>query len=309
LKGTDMATAFSDNPRAVLGGNNPPIDERILIDFDEALGEHDGLLARLDEMVIKANGAGPCLTKDTAGRYGDFIKMTSAAAKVIESERETLNRPLLTAQRALKARADHYASKATGAGATVRKLLDAFLAEEERKRRAEEARIAEEARLVEAERQRIIAEAERAARAAAEAERQRLQAIADEEARKERARLQAIEDERAAAEARDAETVVVEANVVEVVPEPVFVPEPGPVFMSAPIAKAPLRGDYGTAVSTVETWHVEVVNVRQVPDAYLKHPTVVEALQKVIGPQVRGKNGLRDIKGCRIYSTVGSSVR
>lgn len=282
-----LPAAVAANPRASIGGNNPPLEERILMDFDDALRGHDGLIERIDAMVAKADQAGPCTSADIAGRYGDFIKMTSAAAKVIEAERETLNRPLLTAQRSLKGRADQYTARATGAGAKVRKLLDAFLAAEEQKRRAEEARLAQIAREAEQERQRKIAEQEKAARDAAEAERRR---------------QQEIEDARAAKEAR-------EAVVVEVAPEPVFVPEPEPVFESAPVAKAPLRGDYGTAVSTVETWDVKVVNIRQVPDAYLRHPTVIEALEKVIRPQVRGKNGLREIKGCEISSKLGSSVR
>ena len=304
-----MATAFDQNPRATIGANNPPLEESILMDFDANLREHDGLLARIDEMAAKAENVGPCTDKETAGRMGDFIKMTGAAVKVIEQERELLNRPLLNAQRALKARADTYSSKASDAGAKVRDRLNTYLAEQERIRRAEEARIAEEARQAEAERQRVIREADEQARAAAEAERQRLQAIADEEARVERARLQAIEDDRAAAEAREAVAVVVEAEVVEVAPEPVFIaPELEPVVMTQAAPKAPIRGHYGT-VSGVETWDVKVVNIRQVPDAFLKHPSVIEALEKVIRPSVRGKNGLRAIKGCEITSTFGSAVR
>lgn len=290
-----MATAFKDMkpfPKAgpALGGkghNNPPIEESVLLDLDERLRSHDGLIERIDTMVAKADQAGPCTNADTAGRYGDFIKMTSAAVRLIEQERETLNRPLLNAQRGLKARADSYSAKASGAGQKVRRLLDAFLAEQERLRREEAARIAEQERQAETTRQAQIDEANR---------------IAATEAEAERVRLQAIEDEKAAAEAR-------ESVVVEVAPEPVFVPEPHPAFVSVAPEKAPIRGDYGTAVSTVETWHVEVTNIRQVPDTFLKHPAVIEALQKVIAPSVRGKSGLREIKGCRIYSTVGSSVR
>lgn len=291
-----MATAFNDvkpwpkadpNPRAAIGGNNPPIEESIVLDFEEALRSREGLIERIAAMEDKAADPKPCTNADTAGRYGDFIKMTGAAVKVIEEEREKLNRPLLTAQRSLKAKADSYSARAAAAGAKVRAQLDVYLADQEKKRRAEAARIAEEERKAEAERQRIIAEANRKAAEAAEAERQR---------------LQKIEDDRAAAEAR-------EAAVVEVAPEPVFVPEPEPVFASSAPTKGPIRGDYGTAVSTIETWDVEVLNIRQVPDAYLKHPTVLEALEKVIRPQVRGKNGLREIKGCRIFSKLGSAVR
>jgi hypothetical protein len=294
---------------AGIGDNKPPLEESILLEFDQALGEHDGLLSRLDEMVLKAEAAGPCLTADDAGRYGDFIKMTAATVRLIERERETLNRPLLNAGRSLKARSDAYSMKAANAGAKVRKLLDVFLAEQERKRQ-EAARIAAEAaRKAAAEAKRIADEAARKAAEEAESERKRLQDIADAKAEADRAAFQKIEDDRAAAEAREAAKVEVVPEVVVVEPEPIFVAEPQPVFIPKAEEKRPFRGDYGAAVSTVETWHVEIVNVRQVPDAYLKHPTVVEALQKVIGPQVRGKNGLRDIKGCRIYSTIGSAVR
>lgn len=296
------------NPRAVMGSNNPPLEESILMDFDASLRDREGLLARIDAMVAKADEAKPCDNDESAGRMGDFIRMASTAAKVVEEEREKLNRPLLTAQRALKARADFHSQRAIAAGAKVRGLLDPYLAEKERQRRAEEARQAEIARQAEAERQRIIDEANAKAAREAEAERQRLQAIADAAAEKERARLQAEEDARAAAEAREAAAVVVEAEVIEVAPEPVFVPEPEPEYVSqAP--KSSLRGDYGTAVSTVETWDVKVVNIRQVPDQFLRHPTVIEALEKVIRPLVRGKNGLREIKGCEIKSTLGSRVR
>lgn len=123
----------------------------------------------------------------------------------------------------------------------------------------------------------------------------REQREAEEAAARERARLQAEEDARAEAEGRAAETVEVE-------PEPVFA---APKLERGPVA----RGDYGSSVSLTETWDVEVLNVRQVPDAYLKHPSVIEALEKVIRPQVRGKNGVRELKGCRIFSRTGSAVR
>jgi hypothetical protein len=298
------------NPRAVMGDNNPPLAERVLFDFDEALRSHDGLIERIDAMVTKADTAKPCTSDDLAGRYGDFIKMTATAVKTIEAEREKQNRPMLDAQKGLMARARYYSDRAAAAGAKVRALLDTYLAEQKRLADIEEARVREVARLAEVERQRIIREREIETARLAEVERKRLQDIADEEARVEQARLQKIEDERAAKEKREAAAVEVKAEVVEVeavVEEerwepPVFVPTARP-------KQAPLRGDYGTAVSTTTTWHVAVENVRQIPNAYLLHPTVIAALEKVIGPQIRGANGLRVIKGCRIWSTVGSAVR
>lgn len=275
------------NPRAVMGGNHPPLDEMIVAEFLEGLGSKEGFMERLDKLAEKGADPSDCTNDDMAGKYGDFIKMCGAATKAIEAERENHNRPILIAQRSLKARADALAHPVQIASDRVRGKLNAYLAEQEAKRRAEAARIAEENRKAEAARQAQIEEANRKAAEAAEAERQR---------------LQSIEDEKALAAGREAEKVEVE-------PEPVVVPEPEPVFVAAAPAKAPLRGDYGTAVSTVETWDVKVENIRQVPDAYLKHPTVIEALEKVIRPLVRGKTGLREIKGCKITSSLGSAVR
>jgi hypothetical protein len=298
-----------EESRLGIGGNNPPLEERIIMDFDANLREHDGLIERIETMVAKADASGPCLSDDDAGRYGDFIKMTGAAVKVIDGEYEILNRPMINARSALKARADHYSGMAAGAGAKVREKLDAYLAVKEADLRAEVARQAEIERQAALKHQRVIDAATAEAARVAEIERQRLQVIADAEAEKERVRRQAEEDARATAEQREAKAVEVEAEVVEVAPEPVFIAEPEPVFNPLGVGKAPIRGNYGTAVSTVETWNVKVENIRQVPDQFLKHPTVLEALEKVIRPLVRGKNGLREIKGCIITSSLSSSVR
>lgn len=307
-----MASAPVDsapNPRAAIGGNNPPLEERTIMEFDANLREHDGLFDRIDAYVKHAAAAGPCLSDDDAGRYGDFVRQTASTCKVIDDEREILNRPLLTAQRQLKSRADSYRERAATAGAYVRGLLDVYLAEKERKRRTEELRLADIALAEAAERQRVIDEANARARAEAEAERARLQAIEDKRAALERARLQAIEDERAAAEAREVKVIVVEAKVHEVGQVIDLKPDFEPVFVKAEARAGPIRGDYGSNVSVTENWHVEVVNIRQVPDIFLKNPAVTEALGKVLGPMVRSKTGLREIKGCRIWSTAKSSIR
>lgn len=72
---------------------------------------------------------------------------------------------------------------------------------------------------------------------------------------------------------------------------------------------APVRSDRGSLVAAAETWHVKVVDPRLVPAMFLEHPSVLEAIAKVIAPVVRGKNGLRSIEGCEIYSETKASVR
>lgn len=299
---------------ASLGHNNPPLEETLVMEFDANLREHDfDLLARIDELEAKAKAAGPCMDAETAGRYGDAVKSAVAARRLIEAERETLNRPILNAQRALMGKAKTYSERLETAEKHIRSHLDAYTDREEAKRIAaerERQRLIDEAnakaaREAEEERQRLQAIADEAARK----ERDRLQAIADAEAAKQRDRLQAIEDERAAAEAREAKPVEVEAEVVQVEAETVHV-EVAPVQEAprAPIYE-PVRSDRGVLVASAKTWHVEVENIRQVPDLYLKNKSVIEALQKVIAPSVRGVNGLREIKGCRIFSTTKASVR
>lgn len=284
-----MATAFQLPPR---DHNNPPLEEIIILDFDRNLREYDfDLLARIAEIEGKALALGPCTSAEAAGRYGDAVKTILTTIKVIDDEREKLNRPILTAQRALMGRANVYKERLTIAEARIRLHLNTFTASEKK-------RLADEA----AERQRVADVANALAAKVAEDERKALQAIADASAARERARLQDIEDTRAAAEAREAKPVEVIAQVIEAPIAPVYVAAPAPVY-------APTRSDRGVLVTDVETWHVEVLNIRQVPDIFLKNPAVLEALRKVIAPSVRGKSGMREIKGCRIYSDTKAAVR
>lgn len=278
--------------RAAMHHNNPPLEERLVMEFDSNLREHDfDIIARIEELEEKARNAEPCYDTETAGRYGDAVKAAVAARRLIDAERETLNRPILNAQRALKGRADLYGDRLNIAEKRIRAHLDAFTDREKQKRLAEER-----------ERQRLIDEANARAAREAEAERQRLQAIADAVAAQERDRMQAIEDARAAAEAREAKPIEVVAETVHIEVLPIAEVSAAPIYDA-------VRSDRGVLISEQETWHVEVENIRLVPDLYLKNPAVIEALRKVIAPSVRGKTGLREIKGCRIFPTTKASVR
>lgn len=94
------------NPRAVIGGNKPPLDEQVVIDLNEALSEK-GITKRIAELIASFERAPTVIENaDTAGKVADLIKQMSAAAKAVTAERETINRPILNAQRSLKGRAD-----------------------------------------------------------------------------------------------------------------------------------------------------------------------------------------------------------
>ena len=92
-------------PLAPRTHNNPPLEETLVMEFDANLREHDfDLIARIDELEAKARDIAPCYDAETAGRYGDAVNSAVAAIRLIEKEREALNRPLLNAQRALMGR-------------------------------------------------------------------------------------------------------------------------------------------------------------------------------------------------------------
>lgn len=270
--------------------NRPPLDETIVIEFGEAI---EPLQKRITDLLAAADRAAPINEGDdiTLGKYGEAVKMIDTAFAKVNAAREEIKRPYLLATRALDGRANSVKESLTDAKAKIKKHADDFVRREDAKRKAEHERNMAEQRRLQA-----VAAAE------AEAERKRLQAIADAEAAEERARLQVLEDERAAAAGREAAKVIVKAEVVEVEPEPVYV---APVETEKFVA----RSDLGVRVGVKEEWDCEVENIRQVPDLYLKRVSVIEALTKEIKRDVRGKNGVREIKGVRIWSTVGSSIR
>lgn len=152
-----METAFDkldawhgDTPVADRHHNRPPLEDRLVMDFEEQL-RADGLTDRIEQIVTSA-GRVPVIDNGTvAGKVGDLIAMARTCRKAVEERRETHNRPLLNAQRALKGRADALLAPLDEAINVVRRSLDAYMAEEARKadklrREAEEqARLAREA--------------------------------------------------------------------------------------------------------------------------------------------------------------------
>jgi len=108
--------------------NQPPLEDQVLIDFDTAL-RLNGLDKRLIEITEAATDRPEIDTHDKAGAAGDLIAMARAASEKVNAEREALNRPLLTAQRSLKAKADALLAPMGAALATVQASLDAYMAQ------------------------------------------------------------------------------------------------------------------------------------------------------------------------------------
>lgn len=149
-----MATAFPDVPawpdadqlssgRDARHDNQPPLEERVMLEFVEDL-ERDGITARVTELLDSAGRVPPIDSDTIAGKVGDLCKMASDVEKRINAAREKHNRPLLNAQRSLKARADAVFAPLAVAISGLRTSLNNYMAEQARKA-AEERRKAEEA--------------------------------------------------------------------------------------------------------------------------------------------------------------------
>lgn len=147
-----MATVFENVPDWPEGkardpryDNQPPLEERVMLEFEEEL-ERDGVKARVQELLESASRV-PEIADDTiAGKVGDLCKLARDVEKRISDAREKHNRPLLNAQRALKGRADRIYAPLADAIAQIRSRLNAYVADQARKRAEEQRKAEEEAR-------------------------------------------------------------------------------------------------------------------------------------------------------------------
>jgi hypothetical protein len=131
------------------------------MDFEDKL-KAAKLDARVAQLSDSAGRAPACDNDEAAGKIGDLLSLARAARKAVEDLREGENRPILNAQRALKAKADALLAPMDAAMQALKRGLDAYVSEQARK--AAEARRAAE---IEAQRLRDAEEARR--REAAEA--------------------------------------------------------------------------------------------------------------------------------------------
>jgi hypothetical protein len=156
-----MDTVFPDAPSwpeqkatAATGGmghNQAPLEESLLMEFQEEL-DALGITARVAQLLESAGKCPPVIEDETtAGKVGDLCRLTRDVEKRLNDARETHNRPLLNAQRALKGKADGLIAPLQTAITTVQLRLNAYVqqkereAAEERRRQEEEARKAREA--------------------------------------------------------------------------------------------------------------------------------------------------------------------
>lgn len=155
----------ASNPRAVIGGNAPPPEEQIKIDFHEGMLErHPAYEQRIRDLAAAANRA-VVDTADAAGKTGDLVKSINAMGKAVDEVHRSVKQPFLDAGRAADAIKNGLSGELAAAKRVIVDKQTEFLRAEEARREAEqrkreaEAR-AEAERAAEAERQRLAAEME-----------------------------------------------------------------------------------------------------------------------------------------------------
>ena len=271
--------SLGENP-ASIGHNEPPLEERIQMEFREALlTDHADFLVRMDEMIASVDRAS-ATDDETLGRCGTLAKMLRAAVSHVESTHKVVKEPYLLGGRAVDAEKNRLVGILSPAQAKLQDKMNAFMAEREAKRRAEEARRAAE--------QRAAAEAAaKAEREAREAEQAAARAAAEAASDEDREAA-----ERAAAVAADeAQRRMEEAALA-----------------AAPVAKAePVRSDEGATISGTKVWQSQVTDYTLAFIAVEDNPKVREAVDKAVAALVRA--GKRSIDGVRIWETVAARTR
>lgn len=156
------------NPRAVIGGNKPPLDEEARQAFRERMLEKKpDYQQRLDDLEGAADRCA-VVDQETAGKAGDLVKQIRAMIGLVSDTHTVVKAPYLAASRAVDECKKGLEARLDKAKRTVEGKQTQFLREEEARQTAERRRLQaiaeQEAReREEAERR---AEAERAAAAA-----------------------------------------------------------------------------------------------------------------------------------------------
>ena len=275
----DRATT---NPRATIGDNMPPVEEQIAMEFREALlTDRPDFLVRM-ESALDALSRVPAKIEDeeTLGRAGDLDKILRSCDAYVTEVHKAVKEPHLARGRACDAEKNKLVSRINDARFALRDRMNAFMAEREARRRAEEARRAAEARAA-------AEAADRAEREARAAEEAAARAVAEAKTAEERANAEAL----AVAAAIEAEEKMAQAALA-----------------AAPVAKAePVRSDTGSSVSGRRVWQSQVVDYQLAFMAVEDNPKVREAIDKAVAGLV--KAGKRSIDGVKVWEAVSAVAR
>lgn len=288
---TQMKTVFDDvpawpgrppvpNPATGIGGNKPPIEETIPLEFREALlRDRPDFLMTMENLIGSAARA-RAVDDETQKRCADLSTGLRACDQHITAIHKEVNEPHLKAGRLVDAEKNALLDRVAEAKDRVQQVADAYQAKKDAEEKAERDRIAAE--------QRAAAEAAMRAerlRQEAEAEAERQAAAATSEAEREAAAARAAQAARAAEEAQARAALA----------------------PAAPTRSEPLRSDLGSTVSSKQEWRSEVTDYTVAFVAVEDNPKVREAIDKAIAGLVRA--GKRQIDGVRIWPVTKANFR
>lgn len=300
-----MLDTQAENPRAVVGDNNPPSP----INLDEIAGQmaanHRDLLDRRDDLlagVSRAKERHPEIQDDdTAGSFADFMRQINAAIKVAKDRHGEAKRPYLEAGRLVDSFFKDIIEKLDSGKTELSRVLTAFQLrkEEEARKRAEEAR-----KRAEEDARRAREEADRLRREREEAD--RLRREAEEAAERAETAKDIAEAARKAAQAQQAAEAVNSAESAAELDAHAAAAE-GAAVAAATVETAKAadlsrtRGTYGAVASLKTKVDFEVEDINAIPREYLMvhEPTVRAAI----------KRGVRVIPGLRIFEKKIAAVR
>lgn len=145
------------NPRAVIGGNEPPLTERIAAEFREALlSERPDFMTLLDQMLGKVNPdpekaedlgsvhRARCTDEETLGRCGELVKRLRLCEALVDDVHVKVKKPYLDGGRAVDAEKNALKARIGNGKQAVQELMDAYAAEQLKALREREAKEREE---------------------------------------------------------------------------------------------------------------------------------------------------------------------
>lgn len=313
-----LAIAKDDLDRHGIGGNNPPLDEVLVVETEAMLSRAKDLAAGVGRATV--------IDEETAGKATLLAGLIKKHLTLVEDTREERKRPFLESGRIVDAHFGNIAlvlaemdSKKKLIGGPLAVLmgkLDAYRREQDRKAEAERLRLQEEANkqralAVAAENARLAAEAaakraqdeaDRKVREAEEAARQAGNAAAAAEARRQREAAEALRAaEDAASRERNLQAEIDQEKAATAAAEL--------DHQAAHTVAAPISSGYGPKAFGRKVWKAEITDLT----AALKHcrkvdeATLLAAAQQIYDRQVRA--GVRTLPGATVAETSTTQIR
>lgn len=142
----EEAEAPKENPRAVIGGNRPPLDEEARATFrEELLRDRPDFEFKVDEIVAAADRVA-ITDEDSYARAGDFIRRCRAAEQHIDQAHKIAKGPYLEAGRAVDAAKNEMQFRVIEAKGKAQDKANAYAAKIAAEEKAERERAEREAR-------------------------------------------------------------------------------------------------------------------------------------------------------------------